>query len=61
MDHMDYLLKLEKRLVGLLNKGDESLPLDEFNRVAKEKRETSEKIVLWNAVHGSRMFDVDKI
>ena len=61
MDHMDYLIKLEKRLVGLLNKGGESLPLDEFNRVSEEKRETSEKIVLWHAIHGSTMFDVDKI
>lgn len=61
--HFDYLRRLEDKLKILLS---DDIPLDEgylkeYNRNARERSETAEKLVLWHAVHGSTMFDTDKI
>ena len=62
MDHTKHLRELEGKLKELLEKYpavDEGL--EKFNRIAREKREITERLVLWHAIHGSRRFDVDKL
>ena len=62
MDHTEYLLRLEKKLKELVeNYPDVDEGLEKFNRIAREKTETAEKIVLWNAVHGSKVFDIEML
>ena len=62
MEHTEYLRKLEKRLKELVtNHPTVDEGLEEFNHIAREKREIAEKMVLWHAVHGSKVFDIEML
>lgn len=57
MDDQDYLTRLENEFRDLLEK----YPNSSGKAIEDAKQKVAQKLVLWHAVHGSHMFDTERL